>query len=224
MKPKEVIAVREGQRLQVRRPQVHRLAGHLAAHDDPGARASTRSCSRRASASTARRSAAGSRSTRATCSMTPGRRHGADRSVLRAADAQPDLQHLRPGHRPALRPRPALHRAEGRELPRSRRASPTPRSSGPRPSSSSSTPSATRARRAAPSTSSTRDEAAWNTRQGGPEPRLQGAPQGGLLPRPADRHARRSAPGHHDDAHGERHRGRGRPPRGRARPGSARSG
>ena len=34
--------------------------------------------------------------------------------------------------------------------------------------------------------------------RGVPEPRLQDAPQGGLLPRPADRHARRPAPGDDD--------------------------
>ncbi len=53
--------------------------------------------------------------------------------------------------------------------------------------------------------------------RGVPEPRLQGPPQGGLLPRPADRLARRSAPGDDAGPAGERHRGRGRTPRGRQR-------
>ena len=121
------------------------------------------------------------------------------RSVLRAADAQPDLQGQRPDHQAAVLARPALHRAEGRGLPSARPASPTPSYFGPEAEffvfddvRFDSSP-----RGAFYYLDS--DEAAWNSRQGGPEPRLQDAPQGRLLPRPADRHARR--PPHRDDAH-----------------------
>ena len=45
-----------------------------------------------------------------------GRRHRGDGSVLRQAEPDPVLRHRRAVHRPALQPRPALHRQEGRGL------------------------------------------------------------------------------------------------------------
>ena len=69
----------------------------------------------------------------------------------------------RPVHRRAVQPRPAQHRREGRGVPRSRPASPTPRSSAPRPSSTSSTTCASRPSRTRATTTSTPIEGAWNT-------------------------------------------------------------
>ena len=79
--------------------------------------------------------------------------------------------------------RPAQHRAARPRRTSSRPASATSRTSDRRPSSSSSTRSATSRTSTAASTTSTRAEGAWNTGpRGGPEPRLQAAPQGRLLP------------------------------------------
>ena len=67
-----------------------------------------------------------------------------------------DLRHSRSGHRPALQPRSARHRQEGRGLSSSRPASATPPFSARRPSSSCSTTSASRPTPTTPASSSTR--------------------------------------------------------------------
>ena len=154
--------------------------------------ASTRRSSRRASASTARRSAAGSRSTRRDMIMIPDADDGEDRSVLR----QPTLSMICSVSDPITSQPysrdPRYIAQEGRGVPTPDRHRRHRRSSGPRPSSSSSiSVRYDSSGREAPSTRSTREEGDWNSRQGGHEPRLQDAPQGRLLPGPADRHARR---------------------------------
>ena len=89
-----------------------------------------------------------------------------------------------PVTRERVHPRPAAHRPEGRGLPEEHRASPTSATGARRPSSTSSTTSATTRTPSAATTTSTRSEGVWNTgRAGGPEPRLQAAAQGRLLPR-----------------------------------------
>ena len=123
---------------------------------------------------------------------------GDDRSVLRAADAVADLQHRRPDHQAALHrdPRNIARKAE-KYLKRP--ASPTRRTSAPRPSSSSSTTSASSEgpNRASYYVDSRRGQLEHRPRRG-PEPRLQAALQGRLLPGAADRHAAR--PPHRDGA------------------------
>ena len=63
--------LREGEEGHLRRPEVHGLRGNLAALLHPALRARPRTSSRRASGSTAPRSAAGRRSTPPTCSSCP---------------------------------------------------------------------------------------------------------------------------------------------------------
>ena len=70
MNAKEVLAVREEERRRDGGPPVHRLARHLAALLLPDQRDRRGAPSKTAWASTARRSAAGRRSTRATCSWS----------------------------------------------------------------------------------------------------------------------------------------------------------
>ena len=104
-----------------------------------------------------------------------------------AQDARHPLLRGRPGHRRALL---AATRATSPRRPRSTSsppASPTPPTSGPSRSSSSSTTCASRRRRTASFYQVDSVEGAWNTgTRRGPEPRLQAADQGGLLPGPAD--------------------------------------
>ena len=118
------------------------------------------------------------------------------RPVLHACDAVADL--LDRGSRAgrALWTRSALRRAEGRAAPDPDRGSPTSRTSAPRRSSSSSTTSPTSRSSTAPSTRSTRPRASGTPGRpagAGAEPRLQAAPEGGLLPGPAGRLARQPA-------------------------------
>ena len=144
---------------------------------------------------------------------------------VRGADlADHLLRRARAADRPALCPRPALDRQEGRAVSDRRPASATPPISGPRPSSSSSTTCATR---------STMNGAMLRDRQRGRPlrhrqevPRRQHRPppadQGRLFPGAAGRQpvrsARRDADG--DGRHGAQ--GREAPPRGGAQPGRAR--
>ncbi len=168
--------------------------------------------------STARASAAGRRSTRATCSSCRSPTRPCIDPVLHDPDAVDDLQHPGPDHPRGLHPRPAQRRPQGGQLPeehRHRRHLPT---SGRRPSSSSSTTSAStrRAQRGYYYIDSV--EGHWNRgRDEKPEPRLQAPLQGRLLPRPAGR----SADGHpqRDDADDDRlrHERRGPAPRSRHR-------
>ena len=90
--------------------------GHLAALHDPDQRARARHCSRTASASTARRSAAGSRSTRRDMLVDPGPDDGAS-SIRSCAqpDAVADLQHRRSDHQAS---RTRATRATSRRRPR----------------------------------------------------------------------------------------------------------
>ena len=105
--------------------------------------------------------------------------------------AEHDLQDQRPRHRAGLRPRPALHRPEGREPRQGERHRRHHRTSAPRPSSSSSTRSDTTAPRAAPSTRDRRRRGRSGTAASRrPEPRPQDPSEGGVFPRPADRPAR----------------------------------
>ena len=90
------------------------LPGHLAALLHPGERRWTRTCSARGWASTARRSAAFRRSTRATCCCCRTSDERVRGSGARGADALAHLRHLRPDHAGAVLPRPALHRVQGR--------------------------------------------------------------------------------------------------------------
>ena len=83
----------------------------------PDQRAQGGQSSRKGSASTARRSAAGSRSTRPTCWSCPTPRRRSIDPFIARADALADLQHRRPDHQGALLARPAQHRAEGRGVP-----------------------------------------------------------------------------------------------------------
>jgi glutamine synthetase len=187
MKPKDVIAFAKENGVQVRRPEVHRPAGHLAAHDDPGVSASTRSSSRRASASTARRSAGGSRSTRATCSDDARRRRRRSSTRSRRSPTLSMICKISDpitGQPYGRDPRYIAQKAEN--VRQARRASPTPSSSAPRPSSSSSTRSATTTRPRGLLRDRLRRGRVEHRAQRGPEPRPQDPPQGGLLPRPAD--------------------------------------
>ena len=87
-----------------------------------------------------------------------------------------------------------------------------------RPSSSSSTTSASTRAPTAATTSSTPTRASGTAaRERQAEPRLPAAPQGGLLPGPADRQAPGPALGDRAEADRGRHRRRGPPPRGRHR-------
>ena len=154
--------------------------------------------------------------------VVPQPRDGVSRSVHRAADAGDDLQHPGPDHARGLLARPAQRRPQGGQLPARAPASPTRATSARRPSSSSSTTSA--------STRTPHEgyyhidsiEGEWNRgRDERPEPGLQAAPQGRLLPRaagrPDDGHPQR------DDADDDRLRPgrRGPAPRsGHRRPGA----
>ena len=109
--------VREGEQGRGGRSEVPRLPRHLAALHDPDQRAERGRCSRRAAASTARRSAAGSRSTPPTCSSMPDPATAVIDPFMALPDAQPDLQHRRPDHQGGLHARSAQHRAQGRGVP-----------------------------------------------------------------------------------------------------------
>jgi hypothetical protein len=107
--------------------------------------------------------------------------------------AQPTLSSSATSSTRSPRSPTAATRATSRRRPRRtslRRASPTPSTSAPRPSSSSSTTSAstTRSQRGLLLRGRLK-RGRLELRQRGPEPRLQDPLQGGLLPRPADRHA-----------------------------------
>ena len=227
MTPKEVIELAQEARRQVRRPQVHRFPGHVAAHDHPGAAPRRGRSSRTASAFDGSSIRGWQPINASDMIMIPDPDDGADRPVLRAPDAQPHLLDLRPDHEAALLARPAPHREEGRGVPQARRGIGDTAFMGPeaeffvfddvrfdqsQPNAGLLLPRQRRGR-------------VEQRPRGVPEPRLQDAAQGGLLPRPADRHARRPAPGDHDRRCMESgHRGRGRPPRGRDAAVSARSG
>ena len=219
MKPKEVIELAKKNDVQVRRPEVHRLPGHLAAHD--------RSRSHRLDEALFEdgigvrrlvdpRLAADQRVRHA---HDPGPDDGEARSVLRAPDALARLHGLRSDHRSSptratratsrRRPRPTCkpdrHRRHVVLRPRGRVLRLRRRPLRP-----------LEAERGLLLPRHRRGRVEHGPR-GVPEPRLQDAPQGGLLPRPADRHARRSPHGDDARARGVGHRGRGRPPRGRHR-------
>ena len=123
--------------------------------------------------------------------LIPDPEHRGHRPVPPAHDAQHQLLRARPGHRRVVH---RATRATSRRRPRTylewHRASPTPRTSVPRPSSTSSTRCASTRTSTRATTSSTRSRACGtpgaSRARRPPEPRVQAAVQGGLLPRPAD--------------------------------------
>ena len=165
-------------------------------------RLSTSRSSTTASASTARRSAAGRGSHESDMLLMPDAYVRGPGSLHRGADALADLRHRRPGHARALLKDP-------RRLRRPRRTSCRPASRtrlswARRPSSSSSTRSRS---------SSVRTAAlfrrfgarATGTPVAKPGLGYTVARERGLLPRPAERHAARSAHRHGADAGTARH-------------------
>ena len=95
--------------------------GHLAALHHSRRASSKKKCSKRASASTAPASAAGRRSTRATCSSC---RRPTRRSSIRSPTIPTlvhDLQHPGPDHPRRLHARPAQRRPQGGQLPEEHR-------------------------------------------------------------------------------------------------------
>ena len=104
----------------------------------------------------------------------------------RAEDARHALLRGRPGHRRALLAATRATSPRRRRSTSSPPAWPTPPTSVPSPSSSSSTTCASRRRRTALLPGRLGRGAVEHRHRRGPEPRLQAAHQGGLLPGPAD--------------------------------------
>ena len=99
------------------RPEVRRHARHAGSTAPSRSTSGTRTRSRRASASTARRFAAGWAFTNPTCSPMPDADTALHRSVFREADRQRHRQRRRSGDRQGFHPRPAARRAQGRSVP-----------------------------------------------------------------------------------------------------------
>ena len=108
----------EEARSEVRRSEVHRLPGRVAAHDDPRAPPRRGRCSRTASAFDGS-SIRGWQPINASDMVDhprPGARPGSTRSTAHA-DAERRLLDVRPDHQAAVLARPAPHRQEGRGVP-----------------------------------------------------------------------------------------------------------
>ena len=184
--PKEVLAYAKQRGREAGRPEVRGLRRPVAAQVAPAARVRRGHVRRRTrlrrlehprlAQHRQQRHAAGAR-----------RAHRVDRSVLRSPDAVADLQHRRSDHARAVQPRPAPDRAEGRELPEAHRhrrhrvLGSRGRVLHPRRRAL-----LDRHERGLLLRRLDRGQVEQRPRRG-PEPRLQAALQGRLLPRLADR-------------------------------------